>query len=193
MTGVEKLFKHRPSRSTTRVTIALPCSTDAEAASPITPRSAMRWSPLVQGQLTAGSRMAARTASPSGGGLEVADALAAHQIGGEREHHRGFILAGMDFRHGPVRHRAHHRAKMQRPHIEAKIAAELASERLQEAAVAAVTVDDQQIRAGSARTISRQRSRSTAVRPLTESDNVPAAQSCSRDNPTANDGSRQRS
>ena len=34
--------------------------------------------------------------------FEVADPLAAHQVGRERQHHRGLVLAGMDFRHRRV-------------------------------------------------------------------------------------------
>ena len=59
----------------------------------------MRLSPLDQGQLTAGSRISARTAAPSGGAFSSRDALAAHQVGRQRQHHRGLILAGVDFRH----------------------------------------------------------------------------------------------
>ena len=44
-----------------------------------------------------------------------------------------------------VLHRAHHRAQVQRAEIEAEVAAQFAPERLQDAAVAAVTVDDQKI------------------------------------------------
>ena len=42
-------------------------------------------------------------------------------------------------------HRADHRAQMQRAEIEAEVAAQFTAERLQNAAVAAVTVDDQEI------------------------------------------------
>ena len=83
---------------------------------------------------------------------------------------------------------------MQRAEIEAEVAAQLTPERLQNAAVAAVTVDDQEIarrqRAGDLAAEIAQIARSCR---LTESDSVPAAQSCSRDSPTGIDGSRQRS
>ena len=78
--------------------------------------------------------------------LEFADALAAHQVGREREHHRGLVLAGVDFRQPPHPCTGLIIApKMQRAEIEAEVAAQFAPERLQNAAVAAVTVDDQEI------------------------------------------------
>src|SRR4029079_9867366 len=61
---------------------------------------------------------------------ELLDTFAAHQVGRQRQHYRGFILAGVDFRHAGVLHRAHHRAQMQRAEIETEVTAKFAPKRL---------------------------------------------------------------
>ncbi len=89
--------------------------------------------------------------------------------------------------------RADHRAQVQRAEIEAEVAAQFTPERLQNAAVAAVPVDDQKIarrqRAGEFAGEIAQERRHAADRQRQR----PRRQSCSRDRPTDIDGSRQRS
>ena len=68
-------------------------------------------------------------------------------------------LAGMDFRHGSACHRADQGAEMQRRDIQSEIAAQFAAERFENAAVAAMAVDDQQIARRQGSAISRPRSR----------------------------------
>jgi hypothetical protein len=51
----------------------------------------------------------------------------------------------MDFRQSPFGHRADQRAEMQRTDVQTEIAGEFIADRLEDAAVAAVAVDDQQI------------------------------------------------
>ena len=69
-------------------------------ASPITPVSAIRRSSLLQAKLVAGSRISARTASPSGGVLSAPIASRRTRSGASAEHHRGLVMAGVNFRHG---------------------------------------------------------------------------------------------
>ena len=93
-------------------------------ASPITPVLGEALVAARPRPARAGSRISARAAPPSGGAFSSRMRSRAHQIGRQRQHDRGLVLAGVDFRNARVRHRAHHRAEMQRAEIKAEVAAQ---------------------------------------------------------------------
>ena len=77
--------------------------------------------------------------------LELRDRIAPHQLRRDRQHQRGFVLAAMDVRQACRRAAFHPDRGMQHADIEREVGAQILRQRFQDAAIAAMAVDDGEV------------------------------------------------